>query len=342
MAKKRGVILLILITMIIAYELIAGVITNMNRYEWLPTESSYEKYPMSIIKGDLIFDDGTSIYIPSSKTIDNGWGELGSTHVVGKKLKPLPVKIEISWFSYTENKFYSGAFSLPYEKISKLFREGLHSPITGEKITYQNIIVGVAPAGAISIWLMADGEVLLVANFRAREENIDWKKFTEDDEIHRSVYISETLKNHLSKENFSDLAQNGIPYAKLEAHGKQFSWNTLVTGAKPTHLWLKTFNGECEFIDLVKGGPSRRNLRAVPKHIDIDWQDRYGTTFTGDITFNEDEVLKAYQKLSNGKTDHELKLDIEINEKNPGIVMSLKDSRYIYHFEKAVSKAYLK
>jgi len=103
-----------------------------------------------------------------------------------------------------------------------------------------------------------------------------------------------------------------------------------------------TYNGECEFIDLLKNGPNPRTLRAVPKHIDIDWQDRYGTTFTGEITFNEDEALKAYQRLSNGKPDHEFQLHIEINEKNPGIDMSLKDLKYIYHFEKAVSKTYLK
>jgi hypothetical protein len=342
MAKKLSIILFILITLMFIYKLMAEGEFKMSRYEWLPTESSYRQYPMSIITGNLIFNDGTSIYIPNRKVMDNGWGKMGSIHIVGEKLKPLPVKIEISWFSYTEDKFYSGVFSLPYEKISNLFREGLRSPITGENITYQNIIVGVAPAGEISIWLMADGEVLLVANFRAKEEKIDWKYLTEDDEANRSVYIRETLENSLGKEQFSELAKNGIPYAKLEAHGKQYSWNPLVTGAKPTHLWLKTFNGECEFIDLVKGGPSRRNLRAIPKHIDIDWQDRYGTTFTGDITFDEDEVLKAYQKLSNGKTDHEFKLHLEINEKNPGIVMSLKDSQYTYHFEKAVSKAYLK
>ena len=342
MAKKLSIIFLTLITLVSVFELVGGGISKMNRYEWLPTESSYKKYPMSIIKGDLIFSDGTSIYIPSRKTIDNGWGEMGSIHVVGEKLKPLPVKIEISWFSYTEDKFYSGVFSLPYEKMSNLFREGLRSPITGEKITYQNIIVGVAPAGEISIWLMADGEVLLVANFRAKEEELDWKSLTEDEEIHRSDYIRETLESSLSKEQFSELAQSGIPYAKLEAHGKQYSWNPQVTGAKPTHLWLKTYNGECEFIDLLKSGPSRRTLRAVPKHIDIDWQDRYGTTFTGEITFNEDEALKAYQRLSNGKPDHEFQLHIEINEKNPGIDMSLKDLKYIYHFEKAVSKTYLK
>jgi len=126
----------------------------MNRYEWLPTESSYENYPMRIIHGDFIFDDGTSLYIPGRKTIDNGWGEMGSIHIVGEKFKPLPTRIEISYFSFAEDKFYSGVFSLPYEKISNLFREGLRSPITGEKITYQNIIVGVAPAGEISIWLM--------------------------------------------------------------------------------------------------------------------------------------------------------------------------------------------
>jgi hypothetical protein len=342
MAKKLSIKFLMLMAIILVFKLIAGGISKMNRYEWLPTESSYEKYPMSIVKGDLIFKDGTSLYIPSRKTIDNGWGEMGSIHIVGNKYKPLPTKIDISYFSYAEDKFYGGAFSLPYEKISNLFREGVHSAITGEKITYQNIIVGVAPAGEISIWLMADGEVLQVANFKAKEQKIDWKSVTEDDEIHRSVYIRETLEESLSKEQFSELAQNGIPYAQLEAHGKQYSWNPEVTGAKPTHIWLKTYNGECEFINLLKGGRTRRNLRAAPKHIDIDWQDKAGATFTGDITFNEDEVLKAYQKLSHGKTDHEFKLHIEINEKSPSISMSLKDSGSIYTFEKAVSKIYLR
>ena len=342
MAKILGLVLLVLVVIMSMYKLTEKGKLKMNRYEWLPTESSYEMYPMSIIKGDLIFNDGTSIYIPSRKTIVNGWGELGSIHVVGDDFKPLPAKIDISYFSFAEDKFYSGVFSLPYEKISKLFRDGLHSALTGKKITYQNIIVGVAPAGEISIWLMADGEVLLVANFRAREKMMDWKSVTENEEIPRSVYVEEVLSDSVGKDQASELAQHGIPYVKLEAHGKQYSWNAEVTGSKPTHIWLKTYNGECEFIDFLKDGKNRRNLRAVPKHIDIDWQDITGTKFTGDITFNENEALQAYQKFSNGKTDHELKLHIDINEKNPSINMSLRDSQYIYRFEKAVTKIYLK
>ena len=120
MVKKLSIIFFILMTVMFIYKLIAKGEFIMNKYGWLPTESSYEKYPMSIIAGDLVFSDGTSIYIPSSKIIENGWGELGSTHVVGERLKPLPVKIEISWFSYTEDKFYSGVFSLPYEKITAI------------------------------------------------------------------------------------------------------------------------------------------------------------------------------------------------------------------------------
>jgi hypothetical protein len=306
----------------------------------LPTESAYKRFPMSIIKGNLIFNDGTSIYIPNRITIENGWGELGSIHVVGERLKPLPTKIEISWFSYTEDKFYSGVFDLPFDKISNLFKIGLQSKVTGKKITYENIIVGVAPAGKISIWLMADGEVLLVGSFKAKEEILDWKYVTKNAQIPRDIYIKRVLGRSLSKDQFTELNLYGVPYDRLEAFEKQYFWKPEVIGSKPTHLWLKTYNGECEFIDFIQISERRRDLRAAPKHIEIDWQDKFGKKYLGIISFDENEVLQAYHKLSTGQSDHEMKLQIEINEKSGDIELSLKDSKYILYLNKAVVKVY--
>jgi len=221
MAKILSIMVLLLLGMVTIHKLTAEGRSKMDKYEWLPTESSYEKFPTSIINGDLIFDDGTSIYIPSSKTVNNGWGELGSTHIVGDRLKPLPTQIRISWFSYAEDKFFTGNFPMPFEKISDLFKKGLQSPVTGEKITYGNIIVGVAPAGKISIWLMADGEVLLVASFKANETKMDWKSITENEDIPRSTYVKSVLDDSLSKDQLLELNLNGVPYDRLEAFEKQ-------------------------------------------------------------------------------------------------------------------------
>lgn len=313
---------------------------KMDKYEWLPTESSFSNFPMRIVTGDFIFNDGTSIYIPSSKIIDNGWGAIGSTHIVGDKLKLLPAKIKIAWFSFAEDKFYSGVFTLPYGKICNLFEKGFQSPITGKITTYERIIVGMAPAGEMSIWLMGDGEVLLVANFKAHETIIDWKYVTENTEFSRKTYISRVLNSSLSKDQILELSLHGVPYELLDAYRKQYFWKPEVIGSKPTHLWLKTYNGECEYIDFIQSNVIHRNLRSVPKHIDIEWQDRFGKKYLGNLTFNENELLHAYHKLSTGQVDHEMKLQIEINEKSFDLNISLKDSKYIFHFNKAIVKVY--
>ena len=340
MAKLQKITLFLLVILMSIHIRFAEGRSQMDRYEWLPTESAYKRYPMSIIKGDLVFNDGTSIYIPSRIVVENGWGELGSIHVVGERLKPLPTKIEISWFSYTEDKFYSGVFELPFDKISSLFKKGVQSPVTGKKITYENIIVGVDPAGIISIWLMADGEVLSVASFKAKEAKMDLKSVTENDQIPRSTYIKRVLSRSLSKEQVSDLNLYGVPYDRLEAFEKQYSWKPEVMGSKPVNVWLKTYNGECEFVDFIQNIENRRTLRAVPKRIDIEWQDRFGKRYLGYITFDENEVLKAYQKLSAGQENHEMKLQIEINEKINDLNIYLKDAKYIIPFKKSVVKVY--
>jgi hypothetical protein len=340
MAKLLKNTLLLLVILMSIHIRFAEGRSQMDKYEWLPTESAYKRYPMSIIKGDLILNDGTSIYIPSRITVENGWGELGSIHIVGERLKPLPTKIEISWFSYTEDKFYSGVFELPFDRISYLFKKGVQSPVTGKKITYENIIVGVAPAGVISIWLMADGDVLLVANLKAKEEIMDWTYITKNDRIPRSTYIKRVLDRSLSKDQLSELNLHGVPYDRLEAFEKQYFWKPEVLGSKPTHLWLKTYNGECEFINFFPMSERYRDLRAIPKHIEIDWQDKFGKRYLGYITFDENEVLQAYQKISDGQKDHEMKLQIEINEKACDLNISLKDSKYILRLKKAVVKVY--
>lgn len=96
---------------------------KMEKYYWLPTECAPKNYPARIYSGYLVYEGG-SVYVPSSAFINNGWGEIGSTHAVGDDFKPVPYRLDLTWFSYTESKFYTGSFELPKEKISQLFQEG--------------------------------------------------------------------------------------------------------------------------------------------------------------------------------------------------------------------------
>jgi len=95
----------------------------MKKYEWLPTSNAPELYPTYIHDGHFYLEDGGSVYIPTAFVNCNGWGNDGSTHTQGEDLKALPVKLDITWASYIENKFYTGSWEMPLDTLKKLFEK---------------------------------------------------------------------------------------------------------------------------------------------------------------------------------------------------------------------------
>ena len=312
----------------------------MDKYEWLATESAPRHYPMKIISGDLWFSDGSSLYIPSKKIIRNGWGEIGSTHIVGDALKPVPVKFDISWFSYAENKFYAGAFELPFEKLLSLFNEGVEDPNSGEKVTYDKIMVGIAPEGEVSVWLAAGAITLEVATYKAKTKPVEWGTFFKNPNKSRKEYVQGVLERKLEPQQFDKLQQNGVPKGLWQTYKTQHQWTPEITGAKPLSMWLKTFNGENEYFDFSKDN-NKREHRAVPKSIILNWQHSSGQKYSAKIEFNEQEILQAYQQLIKGKEENQLKLLMEIGEKYPPAVdIFLKDQKFILKLENNNTQVY--
>jgi hypothetical protein len=311
----------------------------MDKYSWLPSESAPEIYPMRIIDGLFVLNDGSTIYIPSSEFIVNGWGEIGSTHIVGDKLKPLPIKLDLIWFSFVEDKFYGGTFALPGNKINDLFGNGFQSSISGKNVTYNRIIVGMAPEGEISVWLEAEGEVLEVATFKAKEVSGNWKSVLGNEKISRKDYLESVLEEFLSEEQVADYKQNGIGKGMFENYKGQYTWDLEVVGSKPLFCWVKNYNGECEFTKLPFG-ETVRTRRSVPKVITLNWENKSGITYTAKITPDEKEIFKAYQKISSNDFNHKMKLRIYINEMYNSIDVFLKDSQFILKLEKSDIKVH--
>ena len=73
------------------------------------------------------------------------------TMIVGEWDRPIPVKMEITWFSYAENKFYSGSFDLDVPRITKLFQEGYLDKF-GDT-SYYDFKIAVLPAGQVLLYL---------------------------------------------------------------------------------------------------------------------------------------------------------------------------------------------
>src|SRR5690625_1913415 len=127
---------------------------STDKFDWKAIESAPRNFPIEIISGTFFYhgqSDGGGLYIPNGGIIHKkGWGEMVSSHIVGPELKPLPDKLHIKYFSYLEDQFYEGNFDLPYDETLSLFREGSRNT---DEPTYYRIMVGVAPGGAVSVWL---------------------------------------------------------------------------------------------------------------------------------------------------------------------------------------------
>ena len=70
-------------------------------------------YPMTIQFGAFVRPDGKTLPVPAHHTLEGKWGLSSIGQVVGDEFQPVPVSLEVLYFSYLEDTFYEGAFPLP-------------------------------------------------------------------------------------------------------------------------------------------------------------------------------------------------------------------------------------
>lgn len=305
----------------------------MDTFEWLPTESAPRNYPIQVIAGNLQFADGSSAYIPDRKVVNNGWGRVGSTHIAGDELKPVPVRMDVHWYSLTEDKFFSGNFELPADRMLELFQQGIDSPTTGEHVTYDSIIVGMAPGGAVSVWLGAEAIALEVATYVAEETDTDWSAVLDNPDVSRQEYIDIVMEESVSAEQRAQLAEHGVPAGLWEIYRQQFVWQPQFAGANPVAMWLRTLNGEHEYFDFDKP-ESERTLRAMPKKIRLTWQKASGQQYKSEIEFDEEEIIAGFRKLIGERPDRRIELQLEISQVPPTVDAVLAESEYVLPLNK--------
>jgi len=350
--KKRASVLIILLLIIFG---VLGKTMAEEKYDWLPTESADYNYPMQIVDGRFLFHSQESVTIPNLKIVNNGWGNEGSTHLVGDSFKPIPKKLTISWFSYTEDKFYSGTFDLPYKKIQALFEKGYLNPVSGEKTTYSNIIVGMAPGGDVSLWL--SGHITTeVANFIATQTDIAWERILENPDISRKDYIEMVLDNELGKKRYEyfkkrnllsrewmtreDILKQGVPYEIWSMYRERYLWEVEIVGdSKPTKMWVKSFNGEKQHTKFLVDDVINKPL-VVPQKIDISWRTPSGEGYSAVIVFEEKEIFQAFQKYHEYDASASLMLRIEIGDLSPSIELSIRSTEFILKLENIKTKIY--
>jgi len=302
--------------LIINIIILTGCNADMTQFKWQATESGPRYYPMEIIAGSLKYHDGSgSTYIPDGVVLKHGWGRGVSSHVLGdgKRKDPLPNRLTISFFSYTEDQFYKGDFELPYEKILALFQAGSYSPSKGEWITYDSIIVGVSPGGGVAVWLWGIEKITEVFFGQAEKTEGNWKRFTNDADESREEFVQSNVEESLkTPERIEALRKNGVPLALWKNYRIRYHWQPLFTGMTlrdPRLQSIKYFNGEQDYLDYPLGEEAAALSRAVPKEIGVYWKNPKGRNQQFDFTFDDEEIMAVFKKL--GK--HQLPITLEFS-----------------------------
>jgi len=314
------------------------------KFKWLPTECASEKYPMQILKGSFLLEDASTVKIPDKRYIGNGWGETGSIHLVGDEIKPIPIGIEILWFSYTEQKFYKGNFDLPKNEITQLFSNGFISPIDNKNTTYSYLLVGLAPNGGIAIWAKGDRITKEICYLKGKETfEVDIDNFVGSCKT-ISNFVNMNLEETFSKEDILALNKNGVPNSLWDSiYRKQYNCNVnLINIGDLESISIGYFNGEREYFDLESIKNEIKTKLTIPKDFYIKWISSNGTNFGSEVFFDEQEIIAAFSKINESPLTKDLILQVELSEVNESLKIYLRNDKYILELKKCDVKTYKK
>lgn len=136
-------------------------------------------YPMTIQFGAFVRSDGKNLVVPSGHYLDGEgpWNTSGIVWGVGEETQPAPARLDILYFSYTEDRFYEGKFPLPQQHIYELLKAGFWDTTSDKQITYNALYVCVLPKGLVVVWLVGPGRQTLVGHYQAQVSDADWQRF---------------------------------------------------------------------------------------------------------------------------------------------------------------------
>jgi hypothetical protein len=300
----------------------------MSTYDWLASNSAPAGCPMEITAGAFLSPGGGSLYIPPQE-LHAGWGEQVSAHVAGADTKPLPDRVEITFYSYLEDKIYHGEFPLPYARIEKLFAEGYDSYDTGplQHATYRWIVAGVAPGGVVAVWLSGIERQVEVFFGKADEVSFDWHKTlgvpTRIDRRERQEMVlteAEKVDSRVTK------SMMRIPFGVWATYRIRYPWQPVFEGmATPVRIErISYLNGERDYLPLPMSDADKQATRPVPSFLSFVIR-RTENGLRYKIFFDEEETLSTFQRLSLGGKPLELVFHTEMLEGQPKFSVLLRN-----------------
>jgi len=274
--------------------------------------------------------------------LSQNWGDGSGSYVLNDQYHPIPDSLYVRWFSISEDKFYAGTFEMPKDILRKCFNEmwsGYRPGVMGVEAAkhdrYQDLVVGVAPGGGVSVWTSAVTQQIEIGHYQAKEIQMDWDKFAGINGFGAGTTRKGFIASH------KDDITNPIPFGKAERYRTKFNWKPKVESDLPIEVTcydLYMFNGEKESLYAEHRGIIGTVKRAVPNKVNFNWQIKGRNFYEKSFTLDEDDLYKAFDAICADKTtDAELVLKLDKNNELLKIILRSTKLEYVLKPKKVES-----
>lgn len=247
---------------------------NEKKYDWLVYTTEDKGYPMDIVDGWFTYENGEYTSIPAFIRRNTGLILDSGTMIIGEDLRPVPVEMEIYWFSLTENKFFKGKFKLDKEKMTQLFEKAEKMDRGGD------LKVAPIPGGRVILYFISSTNVILGV-YQGEEY------FVKGDEAFRRevgqpMHSTRTREEYLKIFSYPKHVQEEIKSGKINYQlwdniMKKYPWRFRIEYEVPLYM----VNGEMvlgAFIDGTDYGP-HENTEVMTSYLPKSVPYRVGEKF---------------------------------------------------------------
>ncbi|HSD05675.1 DUF2931 family protein [Flavobacterium sp.] len=226
----------------------------IDNYKWVLIVSCPKFYPADNYQVSLLNKKEKGYTFVNSENIEE-WGGLSTDIDSQTGYKYVPDSLIVSWNCRIDMLSYELKTKLPYEKMQQFFENPIKKDDTSI-ISYNKIVVGMAPGGNVTVWMRAQNILTVIAKFKAENKGI-WKENDVEFNSHR-----DEIKNN---KEFANTEFNifhylhGIPYSVWEKGEKEYDYDVGFTSedesSKISILTFYTKSGVIFQPDTFSGSP---------------------------------------------------------------------------------------
>jgi len=298
---------------------------------------------MQVIRGVLQLVDGPPVDMPAGAIVSNGWGTIGSVEIRGAPgPKAWPKRLEIKWFSYSENRFYAIDTPLPPEALGAALSTGYSNPRNGAAGEFNIVLLGLAPGGTVSLWLAGDGIVRRVGRWQGAPVDGRWSDILDDDRTPRDQFVRDVMTRRTTSDAMLRHAKEGAPVDAWIQADERVPMQLSVVGVPTVRFaWYHAINGEHEYLDTAQVWLTNSPLRAAPDGLEVGWQAANGQRRRAVLQLDEAETRAALDQLrkDSGTSNYQVVVDLAVTSATGATPeVSMRSARLRIALQKVTAK----